>query len=337
MEDEWENMLSLSIIALSRRLDVKKVKYNLFAIRDQSWYNWSVNYSYTARNMHFFGEHALDKKFSNAFVNGLLISVDPQIDVSVVHRWIAMRYQAVYGNAFTENTLPSNEYGLYTGVSLRITSSLKIDAYADIFKFPWLKSSVDAPAHGSEYLFQMQYIPNRNTELYIRYRSEMKPANTPGSATNYIERSRGQHLRCHFSYGINKYVSVRSRAELAWFILKPPKQEGWLIYSDVNWQPVNKPYAAILRLQFFEASDYDTRLYAYENDVLYSYSLPAFFDNGLRYYLLINYNWQKKIACWIKWAQTIKKDFTASGTGMDEIDGNKRSEIRVQVCYYINN
>ena len=194
----------------------------------------------------------MDKKFSKACINGLLVSVDPQIDFSVIHRAIAMNYQAVYGNAFTENTLPSNEYGLYTGISFRITSAMKLDAYVDIYKFPWLKLAVDAPAHGNEFLLQLQYNPSRNAEIYFRYRVERKPANNQSIATNNIMQSRRQNLRSHFSYRINRSISIRTRTELSWFTLKLPKQEGWLIYSDINLQPVNKPYAVIMRIQFFE-------------------------------------------------------------------------------------
>ena len=60
--------------------------YNLYAISGKKWYNLSVDYSYTYRNLHFFGEAAADKNFNKAFINGLLISVDPRVDISFVHR-----------------------------------------------------------------------------------------------------------------------------------------------------------------------------------------------------------------------------------------------------------
>jgi hypothetical protein len=73
-----------------------------------------------------------------AFVNGLLISVDPSIDISIVHRHISEEYQSINGNAFTENTYPTNERGLFTGISIRPSNEWRFDAYVDIFKFPWL-------------------------------------------------------------------------------------------------------------------------------------------------------------------------------------------------------
>jgi hypothetical protein len=90
------------------------------------------------------------------------------------------------------------------------------------------------------------------------------------------------------------------------------------------------PYAAVLRLQYFETDSYNSRIYAYENDVLYSYSIPAFYDKGFRYYLTINYYLGKRISFWLRWAQTIYRDKTTVGSGLDEINGNKKSEVKVQ-------
>ena len=45
--------------------------YNLYAISGKNWYNFSIDYSYTYKNLHFFGEAAADKNFNKAFVNGL--------------------------------------------------------------------------------------------------------------------------------------------------------------------------------------------------------------------------------------------------------------------------
>ena len=72
----------------------------------------------------------------------------------MVYRNIEKTYQALYGNAFTESTFPTNEKGLFTGISIKPAAFLKLDAYADIFSFPWLRYRVDAPSNGSEYLLQ---------------------------------------------------------------------------------------------------------------------------------------------------------------------------------------
>ena len=65
--------------------------------------------------------------------------------------------------------------------------------------------------------------------------------------------------------------------------------------------------------------------------MLYSFSIPAFYDKGFRYYLNINYDINKKIALWARWAQTIYKNRESVGSGLDEISENQKSEMKIQL------
>lgn len=308
--------------------------YNQFAINGTNWYNLSVDYSYTYRNLHFFGEAAADKNFNKAFLNGLLISVDSRVDVSVVHRLINKNYQAVNGNAFTENTYPTNEQGLYAGISIRPAPAWRLDAYGDMYKFPWLKYLVDAPSYGKDFLAQLTYTPNKQVEIYARFRNESKQSNQPdnNTVTNYLVTIPQKNWRAQISYKINPGMAVRSRMELVRYNNKESNQEnGFLTFFDFIYRPMMKPFSGVLRLQYFETDGYDSRIYAYENDVLYSYSIPAFYDKGYRYYVTLNYNLTQNLSFWLRLTQTIYRDKTSIGSGLDEIDGNKRSEIKFQV------
>lgn len=307
--------------------------YNQFAWGGKYWHNSSVDYSFTDKNFHFFGEVALDKNFHKAIVNGLLISVDPAVDLSFLHRSISKEYQAIYANAFTENALPVNEKGMYAGISLKPASVVKIEAYADVFSFPWLKYLVDAPSRGKEFLIQLMYMPNKQTEIYTRFKTESKQANQKNNSTvlNYLEWISKQSWRTQFSYKINSSISIRSRTELVWYNFKKEgREEGLLTYLDFFFKPVLKKYAANMRLMFFETGGYNSRIYTYENDVLYSFSIPPIFGKGFRYYFNLNYDLKSNLKIWIRFSQTIYKDQKFIGTGPDQLNGNKKSEIKVQ-------
>src|SRR6186713_2740540 len=306
--------------------------YNLYAISGNNWSNYSIDYSYTHRNLHFFGEAAVDKNFSKAFLNGLLISVDPRVDISFLHRNIDPQYQSNNGDAFTENTYPTNENGFYSGISIRPSSAWRFDAYIDIYKFPWLKYLVDAPSQGKDFLAQITYSPNRQLEVYTRYRSESKQGNQPDNnlATNYLVSLPRQNWRTQISFKINQAFAIRNRTELLWYDKNGINAErGFLTFFDVIYKPLLKNYSANIRLQYFETDDYNSRIYAYENDVLFYYSIPAFYDKGYRYYLNINYDLNSSISFWIKWSQTLYRDAESIGSGLDEIAGSKKSEIRI--------
>ena len=140
------------------------------------------------------------------------------------------------------------------------------------------------------------------------------------------------------SIKLNSSFTFRSRAEMVWFDKKGPEAEnGFTLYADVLYKPMMKPFSGNIRLQYFETDGYNSRLYAYENDVLYSYSIPVFYDKGYRYYLNINYDINKKITIWAKLAQTLFSARQTVGSGLDEIPGNQKTEVKLQLRYQFGN
>lgn len=311
--------------------------YNQYAVQGKEWYNYSVDYSYTFRNFHFFGEAALDKRKSKAFIGGILASLDPKVDASLIYRNIEKSYQTLYGNAFTESVFPSNEKGLFTGISIKPAIFLKIDAYADVFSFPWLRYRVDAPSKGSEYLLQITYKPNKKFDIYTRFRNENKAINVsdPDFPIRQVYIRPKINWRIQSSYIVSRKFSVRQRAELIWSdpYEKNRSQRGLLMYFETGYKPLSKPFSLNSRLQYFTTDGFDSRLYSFENDVLYSYSIPQFIGRGIRYYININYDVSKKMTVWLRWAQTIYSNKTSVGSGLDEIQGNRKSEGKFQVLY----
>jgi hypothetical protein len=329
----WHFGVNAVAFHFSQQVQKRDEPYNLYAINGNNWYNLSVDYSYTYKNLHFFGEAAADKNFDKAFINGLLLSVDPRVDISVLQRTIASGYQAINGNAFTESTSPSNETGFYIGTVIRPAPGWRLDAYADIYKFPWLKYLIDAPGAGKDFLTQLTYTPDKQTEIYSRFRFESKQGNQPDNTTvtNFLVNLPRKNWRTQVMFKPDRNILLRSRIELLWYDTKGKNEEkGFLSFLDIGYKPMLKPVSGIIRLQYFETSGYNSRIYAYENDVLYSYSIPAFFDKGFRYYLNINLDVTRKLSIWLRWAQTIFRDKKTIGSGLDEISGNTRSEMKVQ-------
>lgn len=338
-QNKWH--LSVNTIQYSFDKPVEKDKsqlYNSFAISGKRWANYSTDYSYTWRNVHFFGETALDYKNNLATINGLQISADARADLAFVYRNISKGYQSLNGNAFTESTFPTNEKGLYAGITLRPSSQIRIDAYADVYSFPYLKYRVDAPSRGRDYMAQLYYKPNKQVEVYTRYRNETKqqnynPDNLPTEPIPFIAR---QSWRTQYSVKLNPKLTLRNRFELMWYDRKgPQKEEGFLTYVDLIYNPPMKPLSASLRLSYFNTDGFNSRIYTYENDVLYSFSIPALYDKGWRTYLNINYSFNRKWQGWFRIAQTIYRDKTLIGSGLDEITGNKRTELKLQFLYLL--
>ena len=310
--------------------------YNYYALSGSNFGNYSADYSVTKNNFHFFGEAAISSKAYLATINGLLISVANNVDMSFVYRNISKGYQALYTNTFTESSTASNESGMFTGISIKPNNAWKIDAYIDFYKFPWLKYRVNAPTVGKDHLLQITYKPSKVFEIYSRLKSEKKSINyNPNAlALSPVIAIPKQSWRTQFTYKINTAFAFRSRVEVLWFNSKSDAAEnGFLMYADVIFKPALKPFSGNIRVQYFETDSYNSRLYAYENDVLYSYSIPVFYETGYRYYLNINYDVNKKLSLWGRIAQTLSPNKKSIGSGLDEISGNHRTEVKFQAMY----
>ncbi|MFT3843539.1 MAG: helix-hairpin-helix domain-containing protein [Lacibacter sp.] len=333
------NNLHVGLNAVHFRFNRPLVKdpqpYNNFAFNGKQLTNYSFDWSYTFKNIHWFGEAASHNLEYYGLLSGLLMSVDPKVDFSFVYRNIQAGYQSIFGNAFTEGTYPVNEKGLFAGISIRPSSKWKFDGYADLYRFPYLRYRVDAPSNGKDFLLQITYRPNKQIEIYSRFRTESKALNFSNEGalqTAEVNPVKRLNWRTQAQFKVSQAVTLRQRMDAMWYDLdgKVPSQ-GFLAFFDVFYKPLMKPFSANLRLQYFETEDYNSRIYAFENDILFSYSIPAFYDKGTRYYLNLNYDISKKISLWLRWSQTIFRNRGSVGSGLDEITGNKRSEAKCQL------
>ena len=310
--------------------------YNVYALNGKQFGNYSADYSYTFRNMHFFGELAVTNKKYSASVNGLLLSVANNIDMSFFYRNISKGYQSLYTNAFTESTYPNNEKGFFSGISIRPNNNWRIDAYADVYRFPWLRFRVNAPKEGKDYMVQVTYKPNKLFEIYTRYKAESKSINyNPGQLTlSPVIAQPRKNWRTHLIYRVNPVFTLRTRAEIVWFDKKGlAEEQGFLVFADLLYKPMMTKLSGNLRMQYFETGGYNSRLYAFENDVLYSFSIPVFYNKGYRVYLNANYDFSKHLSFWFRWARFIYPEKNVSGSGLDEIRGRHKTEVKFQIMY----
>jgi len=319
----------------------KDEPYNLYSLKGRLITNISTDYSYTFRNFHVFGELANFNHIGNAFLNGVMVSISQTVDLALLHRKISKSYQSVFGNAFTENTMPVNENGFYSGVSLKPNVKWKIDLYADLFTFPWLKYRLDAPSCGIGYLIQVTFKPSRQTEIYSRFRYGLKPLNIENEEEDF--KSPGlqaiQNWRTQFSHQVTRSLLIRSRAEVCIFYhhYLQAQQTGYLFYTDLIYKPFSSWLSGNIRFQVFEAENYNTRLYAFENDLLFVSSTPSFYNNGVRYYLnlkarlRVNFISFSQLTLSTKAASTVYNNISYIGTGPALIHGNRISSIKLQI------
>ncbi len=308
--------------------------YRLFNFTGNHLVNLGLNYNYSYRNIYFFGEVAKSLKSGLAVMNAVLISFSDQISGVFLHRNYQPNYHSFFNQAPAESG-GANENGFYGGLNISPSKKWMLSLYADYFKYPWLKFRVDAPSEGYEALAQLVYTPSKTFKAILRYKTELKQQNTSLEVPiNYLENVSKESFRMDVNWNLAKIFKLQNRFEIASFQKANTQPEfGYLIYQDLAMAPSNSKFIANLRIAYFNTPSYNSRLYAYEDDILYNFSFGMYSGTGLRSYLNVKYKLLKTIDIWLRYAIFYYQNITTIGTGLDQINGRRKTEIKLQLRY----
>lgn len=319
-------------INLNRNL----VIYNQYDFSGKSLINIGTDYNWVWRNFNFYGEVSRSNNGGLAQVHGAIITLDPRLFVSILYRNYDLKYQNLNGNGVGENTRNNNERGVLTGMVFKPYRYISLAAYYDRFTFPYLKYLVNAPTYGSDYLVQLNYTPSKKTEMYARVRRRLKQKNNSLSEEAIQEtiETLQTNYRFNIIYKLNSAIRLRSRVDVTSYQMGSTTTRGFMIYQDVNYNPNMGKLSFNMRYGIFNADDFYSRIYAYENDVPYSFYIPAFSNKGTRAYITINYSFNRHFEMWFRVAQTWYSNLPIISEGsLNEINSNHKTDFKLQARY----
>ncbi len=292
--------------------------------------NISAYYETRYKRIHLYGEVGQSKSGGHAILQGMHLQAHPQLSLEVIYRNYNKDYQTLYGNAFGEQSGTQNEEGIYFGAEFHPYPKWTVLAYYDLYEFPWLKYRVSSPTTGRDYLSQIEFNPNKKVSVYFRYKHENKPENTNDEKLiTPVDVSKKQY-RLHLSAKLNENWEIRNRLELSEY-KKSKKENGYLLYQDLIYHHSQLPFTTSVRYALFETDSFNTRIYAYENDILYAFSIPAYFNKGSRFYLNFRYKFNRSASLYLRYARTQYANTKNIGSANSEISGDTKSEIKLQL------
>ena len=319
---------------LNNSLEPDRSVYNYFYFSGQQQTTAGVHYRMRWHKLNLFGETAITDNGSMATLNGFTFTPLSQVNLVVLHRYFSPEYDTFYATAFSESSRINNETGLYLGAEIRPVRKWKIAAYADSYRFPWPKYGVDAPSLGTDYLLQTDFAAQRNINMFWRFKYEEKQANLSGSEAvmPVVVPNKKASLRYNLTYYFGNFsfknvveANLYQQAEADWTY-------GIIASQDVSYKFTNIPLKMDMRVQFFDAVDYENRFYSFEKDILYAFSIPMYYGQGSRYYLNLQYELNDQLSFWFKIAQTVYADERESlSSGNETISGNRKTDVRFMV------
>lgn len=337
---------------LSAELQLKPSNYNQYYFQGRQLTNQGIDFKYVRGKFAFFGEGAMSFNSDSTALSGVStgsatlsrmagligMTVKPTgyLNFTLLYRNYGKAYQNLFSNAFCEGSRNQGQRGVYLGVEVAPAPYWNLLAYADHFRYTWLTSQAYAPSWGHDYYLHLSHSFNRRTSAYLQIRSKTKMKNSTNGLvfSHYPIFYTKYSVRFNINYGFANGLVFSNKAEYAHYRNDDgSNSQGFFICQDVAYKPENKPFSLTFRYALFDTEDYDARVYAYESDVLYSFSVPALYGKGMRMYLLGKWKPFSSLTLYARIGSTIYTDRDEISSGLTLIEGNHKTDLKVEAIW----
>ena len=282
-----------------------------FAPSRKNYYNWNyfrgekqavvgANFYGNLHRCIVFGEAAAtqNRKWGYGGIVGTRFSLVSDVTLLALYRYYSSYFDNVLGHSFSENSRLGDENGFYIGSEIKSLRKWKFMIYADGFRFGIPKYGIrDYPTYGYDVMTQADFYVKYGMNMFLKLRSRLK-------GDKFTES-----VRYQFNYKVLSW-RFRTQFDANWIHDKTnsPVTYGLSALQDVDYHFSAVPIVLQARLQIFDVMNWDNRIYNYENDVLYAFSIPATYGYGGRWYLNARYQICKWCSVYLRGSQTIYAD-----------------------------
>lgn len=321
---------------LDRPLRPSDAPYRRFDLSGSTFAMMSAFGSAVLSDYTVFGEVARAPTGPVGGVVGAALDHEPGVQALLLVRRFPPSFGGLYNGAVGESSSTQNETGIYTGVRIRIAKRWKWAAYVDQYQFPWLRFSIPRPTRGVDTRTVLEYEPRPWLSSYVQVRTEWDEQGTKrtdphGRSLHALESIRRYSARWHTEYTFSDALTLRTRIQLTRFSTQTNQPvRGLLLFQGLRLRP-KRSLRIDARIAVFETDNYESRVYAYEHDLMYSFSVPVLYDRGRRSYVLAQYEATNQLTVEAKYGITWYPHRQTIGSGLNEREGNRARELRLQI------
>ncbi len=297
---------------------------------------FGLDYKFLVGPAVVFGEVGRSENGGYGMIAGVESDLGNDTDITLAYRNYQQEFQSILGNGFGEvSGQPKNEEGIYLGLRHIVNDKVTLSAYVDQFRFPGPRFGTNQPTQGYDWLGKVEIELTPDLNFYLQLRSETEGdeyeiEDAFGRSHRKLGEAQRSSFRANMEYWVNPKVRLRTRGELVQSRQAGEDIElGYLLYQDLRLQ-ISEKLKLDTRISMFDTESFATRVYQFENDLLYVFSSQSLFDKGQRMYVLVNYEPLPYLELWGKFGITVYEDQQVIGSGLNQIEGDTRSEIGIQ-------
>ena len=105
---------------------------------------------------------------------------------------------------------------------------------------------------------------------------------------------------------------------------------GYMLTQSATWSGL-RGLQATVQGSYFHTDDYASRIYTYERGLLYAFSFPAYFGEGLHYALFLRADMGQRWMLIAKLSVTDYFDRDHISSGLQQIDRSSKADLEFQL------
>ena len=240
------------------------------------------------------------------------------VALTALYRYYSPYFDNALGYAFSETSRIGDEQGGYLGFEVTRWKGVRWSGYADVFSFSGPKYGIPQyPTMGYDAMTEIRFnIPHHtsNIQHHTSYITLRLRAREKGDLATYSTRLQYDWQQSAWSLRTTAEANLTSSSSLNTNPLNTNPQTGYTIYQDIAYDFAQSglsvrgkalPLSLRLRVQWFDARKWDNRIYTYEHDVLYAFSIPAVYGLGGRAYVCLRWQAMENLAVYLRVSETI--------------------------------
>lgn len=248
---------------------------------------YSLYYSTIIKKMLFYGEIAINDSLQKALIQGVSLRMSDRLTVNLLYRNYEAGFFSFHGKG-PGSSISWNERGLMGNFSFEAAKHLFLSAGVDMRQFPWLRYRCSAPSSAMKKEIRLKYLPSDNLSFEVLYNYSMSMTDDPQSERISLQKENvTRSLRWSVRFSPHENFTLATRMDFKSYNNNASK--GMLMFQDASYSFSQIPLSLWFRYCLFKTDSWDSRLYAYENDILYSFSIPSLSGEGSRSYMMIRY------------------------------------------------
>lgn len=344
----WGNsqlQLSASAVATHFNLPLKPqhdsdaTMYKLYNAEGTDFFVGSLSYSYRHKSLQISGETAMsstDKQNGAATLNTLRWRMNGSNSLTLLARYYGAKFVSINGRAFGENSSVQNEEGFFAGWTSTAIKNIKLDMYADIMYFPWMKYQVSNSSYGYEGVTQMLYSSSTRWSMMVRYKIKAKQKDFTYDSNNgfkTLQYRTSHNMKMQIHCQLTNALSLKTAINASALSFGTNNDEyGFSVSENVRYQSTKNKMHADLGFCYFNTDSYDSRVYSYEPNLLYSFGYTSYYYKGIRATLLASIPLRKD-RLWINTKVASTKYFNRDhiGTAQEMIDSSHKEDLLIQL------